>query len=614
MLSSSSAAFSKLSPSLSNILGGEDEEDEEEEQSQSNAVSIAASFSNRNRRFGGGGSYHNLQSGGGSDANDDDESGLRTDDEDGEDEEIAAVCYHDECGPTSIHLPDNVGSSTNFAGPQRNIPEFTEDDTSTSLDEDAEMSLIHMASTTRGRTQNGPDCHEDSYTGDITVLRRTNAFDEEDEEEEMEDTSNTLDCDDHDGRGGHGSRVQPIFHPVRPISRRNSLVMNKNSGEGVIRGANITRRSQSEMGPPPPSRPNNLLSLMQESVAASSSNYQYKVLGRQSATPSPLPGFSEPQQLQQQEGQSESTEAATTTAESRPILNESPTLGLATSNQTDLDLIGSGRMSPVRSYSLDSPKANLGLMHREAHALSNNGSFETIPEDRVTTNTSFKANEKYDGDLWDNSVVPLPLKDLKSKVSDDYRALQQQQQKLQLPPPLTALQSKVSDEFYIVSEKKNTSTTNSSEEESTASYSLFGRLVSYFASLTPAMTFSFISMTIGHNLHSFQSMYLLNDMGWDEAAVGAAFSILGFSSLIFSVWVGNWVDQTRFDLRMVLKISIVITALCTSSIMLVRPGNKDHTLVYVTKLVEGISENFLDPCKCIARCNAPSLYMCSASN
>jgi MFS family permease len=80
--------------------------------------------------------------------------------------------------------------------------------------------------------------------------------------------------------------------------------------------------------------------------------------------------------------------------------------------------------------------------------------------------------------------------------------------------------------------------------------------------------------------------------------VGIALSLMGFTMLLIQPFAGNWVDQTIIDRRIFLGMASAVTAISASTILLVRPGNysSDHSLMFITKIVEGVSASFIAPC------------------
>jgi len=78
--------------------------------------------------------------------------------------------------------------------------------------------------------------------------------------------------------------------------------------------------------------------------------------------------------------------------------------------------------------------------------------------------------------------------------------------------------------------------------------------------------------------------------------VGIALSAMGFTALLVQTLAGDVIDKTHFDRRGFLALASVATACSASAILFVHEGNTDHALMYVTKIVEGISSSFIAPC------------------
>lgn len=92
-----------------------------------------------------------------------------------------------------------------------------------------------------------------------------------------------------------------------------------------------------------------------------------------------------------------------------------------------------------------------------------------------------------------------------------------------------------------------------------------------------------------------KGIYLVG-LGWNEGAVGTALSLMGLTALIVQTVAGDVVDKTSLDRRKFLSLAALFTALSASAILLVQKGNEDHALIYITKVVEGISSSFIGPC------------------
>ena len=106
---------------------------------------------------------------------------------------------------------------------------------------------------------------------------------------------------------------------------------------------------------------------------------------------------------------------------------------------------------------------------------------------------------------------------------------------------------------------------------------------------------SFSLGQVGDGLNIFQGIYLVG-LGWNEGSVGLALSLMGLTALIVQPLAGNVVDITSIDRRLFLGMASLVTAVSASAIMLVHPGNTDHTFMFVTKVVEGIASSFIAPC------------------
>ena len=76
------------------------------------------------------------------------------------------------------------------------------------------------------------------------------------------------------------------------------------------------------------------------------------------------------------------------------------------------------------------------------------------------------------------------------------------------------------------------------------------------------------------------------------------FKVLLFNSCSLKVqtWAGDWVDKTTVDRRKFLVTASIVTALSALTIMFVREGNQDHTLVFISKVIEGVASSFIGPC------------------
>lgn len=79
-------------------------------------------------------------------------------------------------------------------------------------------------------------------------------------------------------------------------------------------------------------------------------------------------------------------------------------------------------------------------------------------------------------------------------------------------------------------------------------------------------------------------------------SVGLALSLMGLSALLFQPWAGDLVDKTTVDRRLFLTVASVLSAGSASAILLVNEGNRDHLLIFITKVIEGIASSFIGPC------------------
>jgi len=116
--------------------------------------------------------------------------------------------------------------------------------------------------------------------------------------------------------------------------------------------------------------------------------------------------------------------------------------------------------------------------------------------------------------------------------------------------------------------------------------------------LPPKLAFLLVSLALGQlgdGLNIFQGIYLVGK-GWNEGSVGIALSLMGLTALVIQPWAGDWVDKTTVDRRIFLAVASLATALSASTILLVRDGNRDHGLIFATKIVEGVTSSFLGPC------------------
>lgn len=86
------------------------------------------------------------------------------------------------------------------------------------------------------------------------------------------------------------------------------------------------------------------------------------------------------------------------------------------------------------------------------------------------------------------------------------------------------------------------------------------------------------------------------NIGWNEAAVGTALSLMGLTMLISQTFAGDIIDRTSFDRRNLLILASIITGCSAMAVMFVREGNQDHMIMYTTKFLEGLSCSFINPC------------------
>lgn len=99
----------------------------------------------------------------------------------------------------------------------------------------------------------------------------------------------------------------------------------------------------------------------------------------------------------------------------------------------------------------------------------------------------------------------------------------------------------------------------------------------------------------GDGLNIFQGIYLVG-IGWNEGSVGTALSLMGFTALVMQTFAGDIIDKTTIDRRKFLTVASLLTALSASTIFFVREGNQDHALIFISKIIEGISSSFIGPC------------------
>ncbi|KAL7514525.1 hypothetical protein ACHAXN_011752 [Cyclotella atomus] len=115
---------------------------------------------------------------------------------------------------------------------------------------------------------------------------------------------------------------------------------------------------------------------------------------------------------------------------------------------------------------------------------------------------------------------------------------------------------------------------------------------------SPKIAFAIVSFFLGElgdGLNIFQGIYLVS-IGWNEGSVGIALSAMGFTALMVQTLAGDVIDKTQFDRRTFLSLASIATAFSALAILFVHEGNTDHALMYVTKVIEGISSSFIAPC------------------
>lgn len=125
-----------------------------------------------------------------------------------------------------------------------------------------------------------------------------------------------------------------------------------------------------------------------------------------------------------------------------------------------------------------------------------------------------------------------------------------------------------------------------------------GKKESILWQLSPKIAFLLVSFSLGElgdGLNIFQGIYLVG-IGWNEGSVGVALSLMGLTALLIQPIAGDYVDKATIDRRVFLTIASVVTALSASTILLVQPGNTDHMLIFISKIMEGIASSFIGPC------------------
>jgi MFS family permease len=135
------------------------------------------------------------------------------------------------------------------------------------------------------------------------------------------------------------------------------------------------------------------------------------------------------------------------------------------------------------------------------------------------------------------------------------------------------------------------------DDESTQHHRLSSRrrTSTLFSPKRAFLLVSFCLGELGDGLNIFQGIYLVG-LGWNEGSVGLALSLMGLTSLFVQPWAGDLVDRTTLDRRIFLIVASIVTALSASAIFLVQPGNRDHALIFATKIIEGVASSFIAPC------------------
>jgi len=121
---------------------------------------------------------------------------------------------------------------------------------------------------------------------------------------------------------------------------------------------------------------------------------------------------------------------------------------------------------------------------------------------------------------------------------------------------------------------------------------------SCFRLFSPKIAFLLVSFSLGElgdGLNVFQGIYLVG-IGWNEGSVGIALSLMGLTALVIQPFAGDFVDKTTIDRRIFLSVASIVTALSASAILIVRQGNTDHMLIFLSKIIEGVAASFIGPC------------------
>ena len=81
-------------------------------------------------------------------------------------------------------------------------------------------------------------------------------------------------------------------------------------------------------------------------------------------------------------------------------------------------------------------------------------------------------------------------------------------------------------------------------------------------------------------------------------------SLMGLTALVVQTFAGDIIDKTTYDRRNILGVAAILTAFSALAVLLVREGNQDHILMYITKIVEGFVSSFIGPCLAGKRCHS----------
>ena len=116
--------------------------------------------------------------------------------------------------------------------------------------------------------------------------------------------------------------------------------------------------------------------------------------------------------------------------------------------------------------------------------------------------------------------------------------------------------------------------------------------------VAPKIIFLLVAFSLGElgdGLNIFQGVYLVG-IGWNEGSVGLALSLMGLTALIVQPWAGDWIDKTTADRRIFLTTASIITALSALAVLFVKEGNNSHGLIFISKIIEGVTASFIGPC------------------